>query len=408
MNKSLANIFAEKHDTDERRPYNLALVLISAALLSIGFVMVTSASMPEGVRLFDNPYHFAMRHMIYIVLAFSAAVITINLPMAFWRMGNVYLLLLAIVLLIAVLVVGREVKGSSRWLVVGPITVQAAEPAKLFFFCYLAGYLVRRYEQVTENLKGFIKPLVVFFLLALLLLMQPDLGTVIVMFMTTLALLFLAGARLWQFFALGFSGVAAFVMLIIYSDYRRQRLTSFWDPWADPFGSGYQLTQSLMAFGRGSWFGQGLGNSVQKLNFLPEAHNDFIMAIIGEELGFIGVVVLLALLLSLVGIALKIGNNAIKNDKPFEGYLAYAIGIWFSFQTAVNLGATTGMLPTKGLTIPLVSYGGSSLIVMAVAVAILLRIDFELRVSGIQAMLKTPRKKRKRKPATEQMEHANA
>ncbi|MEM0912401.1 MAG: cell division protein FtsW [Pseudomonadota bacterium] len=408
MKKTLANIFAEKHDAEERRPYNIALVLISLALLSIGFIMVTSASMPEGVRLFDNPYHFAIRHLIYIALAFIAAVITLNLPMAFWRMGNVYLLLLATALLVAVLIIGREVNGSTRWLVIGPITVQAAEPAKLFFFCYLAGYLVRRHEQVTENLKGFIKPLIVFFVLAFLLLMQPDLGTVVVMFMTTLALLFLAGARLWQFFALGFTGIAAFVLLIVYSDYRKKRLMSFWDPWADPFGTGYQLTQSLMAFGRGSWFGQGLGNSVQKLNFLPEAHNDFIMAIVAEELGFIGIFIILALLLSLVVIALKIGNNALQNDKPFEGFLAYGIGIWFSFQTAVNLGAATGMLPTKGLTIPLVSYGGSSLIIMAVAVAILLRIDFELRVSGIQAMLKNPRKRRKRKAANESMEEASA
>ena len=270
--------------------------------------------------------------------------------------------------------------------------LQAAEPAKLFFFCYLAGYLVRRYEQVTENLKGFIKPLIVFFALAMLLLLQPDLGTVIVMFATTLGLLFLAGARLWQFFALGFTGIAAVVSLIVYSDYRMRRITAFMDPWADPFGSGYQLTQSLMAFGRGSWFGQGLGNSVQKLNFLPEAHNDFIMAILAEELGFIGILTVLFLILAMVIIALRIGNKALLAQRPFDGFLAYAIGIWFSVQTAVNLGAASGLLPTKGLTLPLVSYGGSSLISMAVAVAILLRIDFEMRVAGVQAIPKKSRK----------------
>ncbi len=408
MKKTLAAMFAEKHDVEERRPYNLALVLISVLLLSIGLIMVTSASMSEGVRIHENPYHFAIRHIFYIVIALIAAVITLNLPMAFWRKGNISLLLLAIALLGAVLIFGRPINGSTRWLHLGPITVQAAEPAKLFFFCYLAGYLVRRHEQVTENLKGFIKPLIVFFMLALLLLLQPDLGTVVVMFMTTLALLFLAGARLWQFFAMGFTGVTAFVLLIVYSKYRMRRLTSFWDPWADPFGSGYQLTQSLMAFGRGSWFGQGLGNSIQKLNFLPEPHNDFIMAIVAEELGFTGIFIVLMLVLALVIIALNIGNNAITNERPFDGFLAYAIGIWFSFQTAVNLGAATGMLPTKGLTIPLVSYGGSSLIIMAIAVAILLRIDFELRVSGIQAMLKNPRKRKKRPQSSSKLEQANA
>lgn len=390
---TLQKLFSQKHDVGESRPYNLTLILISLALLSISFVIVTSASIPESMRLHDVPFHFAIRHGIYIVLALTAAMITLSIPMQFWRFANPYLLLLAVGLLVAVLIIGREVNGSTRWLVIGPITVQAAEPAKLFFFCYLAGYLVRRYEQVTENLKGFLKPLLVFFVLAILLLMQPDLGTVIVMFATTLALLFLAGAKLWQFFALGFTGIAAVVSLIVYSDYRMKRITAFLDPWADPFGSGYQLTQSLMAFGRGSWFGQGLGNSVQKLNFLPEAHTDFIMAILAEELGFAGILVILALILWMVVIALKTGNRALSSQRPFDAFVAYGIGVWFSFQTAVNLGAASGLLPTKGLTLPLVSYGGSSLIVMCVAVAILVRIDFEMRVEGVQALSKKSRTK---------------
>jgi cell division protein FtsW len=272
--------------------------------------------------------------------------------------------------------------------------VQAAEPAKLFFFCYLAGYLVRRHEQVTENVKGFLKPLAVFFVLATLLLFQPDLGTVIVMFATTLALLFLAGAKLWQFFAVAFTGLAAVVTLIVLSEYRMRRITAFLDPWADPFGTGYQLTQSLMAYGRGSWFGQGLGNSVQKLEFLPEAHTDFIMAILAEELGFAGVASVLSLILLMVVIALRIGSKAISSGRSFDGYVAYSIGIWFSFQTAVNIGASSGVLPTKGLTLPLVSFGGSSLIIMSIAVALLIRIDFEMRVEGVQAI------SRKRRPKT--------
>lgn len=384
----LSEMFAARHDdiSVPQKPFDVSLILVALALMSIGIIIVTSASMPVAERLFDNPFYFAIRHGIYIVGAIIAAMIVLQLPMQFWRMTNPYLLLAAIVLLAAVLVIGRTVNGSTRWLAIGPITVQAAEPAKLFFFAYLAGYLVRRYEEVTENLKGFIKPLAVFFLLAMLLLLQPDLGTVVVMFATTIGLLFLAGARLWQFFALVFVGLMAVVALIIFEEYRLKRVTSFLDPWADPFGAGYQLTQSLMAYGRGNWLGQGLGNSLQKLEFLPEAHTDFVMAILAEELGFVGVLTVLALILWMVVRALQIGNKALVKSRPFEGYLAYSIGIWFSFQTAVNIGASAGILPTKGLTLPLVSYGGSSLIVMSVAVAILLRIDFELRVDSVQAL----------------------
>lgn len=400
-NQTLAQLFATQHDDAQTRYYDLTIVLVSLALMAIGFVIVTSASMPVAARLFDNPFHFAIRHVIYLGLALAAAVVVLQVPMQFWRVTNPYLLLLAIALLVAVLLVGRNVNGSTRWLALGPITIQAAEPAKLFLFTYLAGYLVRRYEEVTENLKGFVKPLVVFFVLALLLLLQPDLGTVVVMLVTTIGLLFLAGAKLWQFFALVFVGLMAVVALIVFEEYRMRRITSFLDPWADPFGSGYQLTQSLMAYGRGDWFGQGLGNSLQKLEFLPEAHTDFIVAILAEELGFVGVLCVLALILVLVIKALRIGNQALSRQRPFEGFLAYAIGIWFSFQTAINVGASAGILPTKGLTLPLVSYGGSSLIVMMVATAILLRIDFEMRVDGVQALSKKGAKPKKTKRKTQ-------
>ncbi|WP_269520810.1 cell division protein FtsW [Alteromonas sp. BMJM2] len=393
----LSELFATKHDSPQQAkyPYDATLVLIALALMSIGVIIVTSASMPVADRLHGNPFHFAIRHGIYIVAAIFAAIAVLQLPMQFWRVTNPYLLFAAIGLLLAVLLIGRTVNGSTRWLALGPITIQAAEPAKLFFFAYLAGYLVRRYEEVTENLKGFIKPLGVFFLLALLLLLQPDLGTVVVMFATTIGLLFLAGARLWQFFALVFVGLLAVVALIVFEEYRLKRVTSFLDPWADPFGAGYQLTQSLMAYGRGNWFGQGLGNSLQKLEFLPEAHTDFVMAILAEELGFVGVLAVLGLILWMVIKALQIGNHALERGRAFDGYLSYSIGIWFSFQTAVNIGASAGILPTKGLTLPLVSYGGSSLIIMSIAVAILLRIDFELRVDGVQALNRGEKRKTK-------------
>lgn len=399
VTSQLANVFSARHDNgaNSTPAFDGGIVLVSFALMAIGLIMVTSASMPVADRLFDNPFHFAIRHGIYLILSIIAAMIVVQLPMQFWRVANPYMLLAAIGLLVAVLLIGRNVNGSTRWLALGPITVQAAEPAKLFFFCYLAGYLVRRYDEVTENLKGFVKPLVVFFILAILLLAQPDLGTVVVMLATTTGLLFLAGARLWQFFALAFVGLLAVVGLIIVSPYRLDRVKYFWDPWSDPFGKGYQLTQSLMAYGRGNWFGQGLGNSLQKLEFLPEAHTDFVMAILAEELGFVGVMMVLLLMLWLVMRALQIGSKALANGRPFDGFLSYAVAIWFSFQTAVNIGASAGILPTKGLTLPLVSYGGSSMIIMAVTVAILLRIDFELRVEGVQAITKGKKREGKSK-----------
>ena len=398
----LPDLFSWRHNSNKaEKPYDLSLLLVALALMTIGMVMVTSASMPVAARLFDNPFHFSIRHAIYIVIAMIAAFITLMIPMAWWQKSNVLLLLVAIGLLAVVLVAGRTVNGSTRWLVIGPFTVQAAEPAKLFFFSYLAGYLVRRYGEVTENLKGFIKPLVVLFVLALLLLLQPDLGTVIVMFATTIGLLFLAGAKLWQFFGLAITGLTAVVALIMLEDYRMRRMTAFLDPWADPFGGGFQLTQSLMAWGKGNLFGEGLGNSLRKLEFLPEAHTDFIMSILAEELGLLGVLAVLGLILTLVVKALQLGNKALLQERAFEGYMAYAIGIWISFQTAINVGASSGVLPTKGLTLPLVSSGGSSLITMSVAVAILVRIGFELKTVNVHALSKGNKRKKSEKTRTE-------
>lgn len=385
--------FAENSNSNAGVTFDRQFVLLAFMLFSIGLVMVASSSMPVAERLFGNPFHFVIRHMVYIVLSLVIGALVLQVPMSWWQKYSGHLLIFALLLLVTVLIVGRSVNGSQRWIVVGPITIQAAEPAKLFFFCYLSAYLVRRREEVMENLKGFIKPLVVFGLLAFFLLMQPDLGTVIVMFVTTFGLLFLAGAKLWQFIAMTGVGLAAIAMLAIYEPYRLRRITSFLDPWQDPFGSGYQLTQSLMAYGRGEIFGQGLGNSVQKLEYLPEAHTDFVMAILAEEFGFFGVTIVLMLSVYLVFKALILGRKAIAKERYFEGFFAYSIGIWMSFQTAVNIGASAGIVPTKGLTMPLISYGGSSMIIMTIAVAALIRIDHELRLQSLQATSKSGRKK---------------
>jgi len=365
--------------------YDVPLLYAMLCLIGVGFVMVTSASMPAGERIFGNPYHFTLRHGAFIALSSLLFVMATTVSMDWWKKANPYLLLIGVVLLLIVLVVGREVNGSKRWIPVGPVGIQAAELAKLFFFSYIAGYLVRKREEVQENLKGFAKPMAVFAVYASLILLQPDLGTVVVMFVTTVGLLFLAGAKLWQFFALILTGVGMVVLLIIVEPYRMARVVSFWEPWNDPFGKGYQLVQSLMAYSQGGWFGQGLGNSVQKLQYLPEAHNDFIFAVIGEELGFVGVVSILMLLATLVFRALFIGQKALKNGREYEGYLALGIGIWFAFQTMVNIGASAGILPTKGLTLPFVSQGGSSFMVMTVAAGVLFRIDFETKMATRQA-----------------------
>jgi cell division protein FtsW len=380
--------------------FDRSYLFLALSMYMIGLIMVASSSMPVAERLFDNPFHFVVRHMIYICLSLTIATAALQIPMSRWHQYSGNLLILGIVLLVVVLLIGRNVNGSTRWIVVGPITVQAAEPAKLFFFCYLSAYLVRRRDEVMENIRGFAKPLIVFGVLSGLLLMQPDLGTIIVMFVTTFGLLFLAGAKLWQFIAIAGVGISLLSMLAYFSPYRWARVTGFLDPWKDPFGSGYQLTQSLMAYGRGESFGQGVGNSVQKLEYLPEAHTDFVMAVLAEEFGFFGISVILLLSMTLVFKALLLGRKAVNQEKYFEGFFAYAIGIWLCFQAAVNVGASAGIVPTKGLTMPLISYGGSSMIIMTIAVVILIRIDHEIRLQSIQATSRTNGVKKKVKKVT--------
>lgn len=366
--------------------FDRQLVWIAFGLMLIGLVMVTSASFPISSRLTDQPFHFMFRHAIFLLLAFLTSSMVLQVPLGRWMKYSSLLLGISFFLLIVVLVVGKSVNGASRWIPLGLFNLQPAEVAKLSLFIFMSGYLVRKHDEVRQTFfGGFLKPIMVFGTLAVLLLGQPDLGTVIVMLVTLFGMLFIAGAKLSQFLALMVAGVLAVVALIVAEPYRVRRVTSFLDPWEDPFGSGYQLTQSLMAFGRGEWFGQGLGNSIQKLEYLPEAHTDFVFAVLAEELGFIGVVLVLVLIFSLVLKAIFIGKKAFQHDQQFGGYLAFGIGIWFAFQTLVNVGAAAGMVPTKGLTLPLISYGGSSLIIMSVAVSILLRIDHECRLADRHA-----------------------
>ena len=376
----LVSLAKPKEKLPDNSLYDKGLLFLVLTLMCFGWVMVTSASMPVSEKLYNNEYYISFKHAFFIFASGISLAAVLLFKMEWWQKFNMHLLFVALILLIAVLLVGNTVNGSRRWLPLGIFNLQAAEVAKLFFFSFLAGYLVRQHEQLRENVIGFAKPLVVFTLFAVLLLMQPDLGTVIVMFVTTVALLFLAGAKIWQFIALIACGLLAVFSLILLEPYRMRRVTSFIDPWADPFGSGYQLTQSLMAYGRGDWLGLGLGNSIQKLDYLPESHTDFIAAVVAEELGFIGLSVLVLLLGALVYKILKVGREAMEKEQHYNGFFAYAIGVWIAFQVFVNIGASAGMLPTKGLTLPFISYGGSSLIIFSVAIAVVLRIDHELRV----------------------------
>ncbi len=360
--------------------YDRQLVWLTLLLMLLGLIMVTSASFPVSTRLTGEPFHFMYRQAMFLALSVGVMAVVVQLPMQLWFRYSAHLLVLTLGLLCVVLVAGKSVNGASRWIPLGVFNFQPAELAKLSLFIFMSGYMVRKQDEVRSSFfGGFFKPILVFGLLAVLLLGQPDLGTVVVMLITLFGLLFIGGAKLGHFIGLVIVGLASLVLLIIIEPYRMRRITSFLDPWEEPFGSGYQLTQSLMAFGRGEWFGQGLGNSIQKLEYLPEAHTDFVFSVMGEELGFVGVSFILLLIFFLVYKALVIGKKAFECQHDFNGYLAFAIGIWFAFQVIVNVGAASGMVPTKGLTLPLISYGGSSLLIMATAVAIIIRIDFEQR-----------------------------
>ncbi|HSH30817.1 MAG TPA: putative lipid II flippase FtsW [Thiohalobacter sp.] len=359
------------------------LLLVTAALMGLGLVMVASASITPADRELQQPFYYVLRQAAYMGVGLLAAAAAFGIRLSLWSRFGMIALFLALGLLLLVLIpgVGKTVNGSTRWIGFGPVNLQVSEPAKLLVLIYLASYLVRRAEEVREQFSGFLKPMLMLGLVATLLLAQPDFGAMVVLVVTALTMMFLAGVRLWQFGALVALAGGAFALLAVSSPYRMARLTAFLDPFADPFDSGYQLTQSLIAIGRGEWFGVGLGASVQKLFYLPEAHTDFLFAILAEELGMFGVLLVLAGFAFLVWRAFAIAAVAQQADEPFAAYLAYGIGTLIGLQALINMGVNMGLLPTKGLTLPLMSYGGSSLLVMCVAIGLLLRIDYETRCS---------------------------
>lgn len=361
------------------------LLLTALVIIALGLLMVASASMVISERQFGEPFHYLIRQLIYVVMGIMAAIVVFKTPSQFWLDKGPILLLLGLFLLVIVLIpgIGRSVNGSRRWIGFGLINLQVSEFIKLAMISFLAGYLIRRGEEVRTRVSGFVKPMAILGIIALLLLKEPDFGATVVVTFTVLTMMYMAGVRLWQFAVLVLLVAFALAVLAISSPYRMQRLTTFLNPWANQFNSGYQLTQSLIAFGRGGMFGVGLGGSIQKLFYLPEAHTDFLFAVIAEELGLIGMLIIILLYVILVVRTLFIARRAQLHGLVPQGYMAYGFAIWMAMQAVVNMGVTAGLLPTKGLTLPLMSYGGSSMIIDCMVIALLLRIDMETKLDHL-------------------------
>ena len=347
--------------------------------------MVASTSMVISDRHYGYPFHYLIRQSGYLLVGLGLMWLVTKIPIHVWKKITMYLLLLSFLLLMIVLIpgIGKTVNGSRRWINLAWLSIQVSEVVKLFLILYLASYLERYQEQVRYELKGFVKPMILLIFIAILLLMEPDFGAVAVVTMTFLMLLFIAGVRLWPFCVLFLLVAVALGTLAVLSPYRLERLTTFLNPWSTQFGSGYQLTQSLIAFGRGGLFGVGLGNSVQKLYYLPEAHTDFLFAVLAEELGLVGALMVVVLFTTLVVRIFVLAHRAHLVEDLFSTYTAYGLGLWIALQSMINMGVNTGVLPTKGLTLPFISYGGSSLLVNCVVIGIVLRIAYETSLSDV-------------------------
>lgn len=368
----------------QQRELDPLLFWCSAVLFLFGVVMVYSSSIAfaEGSRAFGNQStYFLLRHSLFLGIGIFAGLVAFQLDMRTWQRWAPWLFLACVIALIIVLIphVGREVKGARRWIPMGPVNLQPSEFMKLLAALYAADYTVRKLPEMGSFRRAFLPMAGVILFVGFLLLREPDFGAFVVISVIAFGILFLGGLNARIFALLTVVALVGFVLLIWLSPYRRERIFNFADPWNDAFGSGYQLSHALIAFGRGEWFGVGLGASVEKLHYLPEAHTDFLLAVIGEELGFVGVLVVVALFAIVVQRAFAIGRRALMLDNYFAGLVAQGIGLWIGVQSFINMGVNLGLLPTKGLTLPLMSYGGSGIVANCIAIAILLRIDWENR-----------------------------
>jgi len=361
--------------------YDKWLIVAVIGLIIIGLMMVASSSVMISTKYYHQPFHFLVRQASYLFVGFIAAIIVMRVDSSIWKKYSVHMLFICLVLLVLVLIpgIGRIVNGSRRWLALGPIGIQVSELAKLTMVVYVSGYLVRQHHNVSQTIMGFIKPMLILGVVAFLLLLEPDFGATVVIVGTVMAMLFLTGVKLRYYLGLMIIVACSLAFLAVSSPYRMARLTAFLNPWADQFNSGYQLTQSLIAFGRGGWSGVGLGDSVQKMFYLPESHTDFLFAVLAEELGLIGILLVLILYSILIVRGFMIGYAAYIEERRFAAFTAYGLTFWLGLQAAINMGVNAGLLPTKGLTLPLLSYGGASLVVNCIVIALLLRIDHENR-----------------------------
>ena len=366
--------------------FDQALVAVVGALIALGVVMVYSASiaMPDNPKFANySQAFFLQRHLLSLAIAFVVALVVVQVPISFWEKQAPVVFLISLILLVVVLVpfIGKVVNFSRRWIPLGIMNFQPSELAKLAIALYAANYMVRRMDA-RENFFRAVTPMVVAVaFVGALLLRQPDMGAFIVIATIAMGILFLGGVNARMFFLIAAVIIATFALIIAFDDLRRERILAYLDPWNPKYaqGKGYQLTHSLIALGRGEIFGQGLGSSVEKLHYLPEAHTDFLLAVIGEELGFIGVATVIVLYFWLTRRIFHIGRQAIALDRVFAGLMSQGIGIWIGFQAFINMGVNLGVLPTKGLTLPLMSYGGSAILMNLIAMALVLRVDIENR-----------------------------
>ncbi len=352
-----------------------------SALLLLGLLMVYSASVSIAERATGNSLHYLVRHIASVGLGVTGMLIVMRTRARLWETLGPYLLLIGIALLVIVLLpgIGVRVNGSSRWLSLGFVNLQPSELMKLFMIVYAAGYLARKQEELRFFTQGILMLSIVLAVIGMLLLQEPDLGSVVVISLTVFVMLFLGGVRFWHFMAVAGAGIGGMALLTYISPYRMARITGFLDPWADPFNTGFQLTQALIAFGRGEWLGVGLGASIQKMFYLPAAHTDFLFAVLAEELGLLGVLAVIALFAIIVWRAFRIARHAEMNGQIYAARLAQGVGLLLGMQAMINMGVNMGALPTKGLTLPFVSYGGSSMVVSCLAVGLLLMVEREQR-----------------------------
>ena len=364
--------------------YDYRLIWTALLLLGIGLVMVYSSSVDVAAASKSSSYqnhYYLLRQSIYIGLGLFIGYISFQIPIYFWQRMAPYLFIIGLIMLILVLIpgIGREVNGSRRWISLIIVNFQPSEFVKLVTIMYASDYVLRKSKQMKTIVKGFLPMLGVIVFTGFLLLLEPDFGALAVITMVAMGILFLGGLSLKIFFSLIIFTPISIYFLIVNSPYRMQRIVAFLDPWADPYGKGYQLTHSLIAFGRGEYFGVGLGASVEKQLYLPEAHTDFILAVIGEEFGLLGVTIVIGLFVYLVLRMFGIAKESIQNKKHFPALMAQGVALWFAIQGIINMGVNVGLFPTKGLTLPLLSFGGSGILLNMIAIAIVLKIDHENR-----------------------------